>query len=109
MEVHRVLGHGFLEPVYQEVLAIEFRQREIPFAREVYLPVRYKGNELSCSYRADFVCFDDIVVELKAINNLGNVEQAQVLNYLKASGKKRGLLLNFGNSSLQFKRVVLDW
>jgi len=108
MEVHRHLGHGFLEPVYQEALAIEFQMRDIPFQRELSLQIMYKERELNCSYRPDFVCFNDIVVELKAISNAGNTEQSQVINYLKASGKKRGLLLNFGTPSLQFKRIVFS-
>jgi GxxExxY protein len=108
MEVHRNLGHGFLEPVYQEALSIEFQLREIPFQREVQLPIMYKDRKLSCLYRVDFVCFNDVIVELKAICNMGNSEQSQVINYLKASDKNRGLLLNFGNPSLQYKRVVLS-
>ena len=107
MEVHRVLGHGFLENVYQEALAVEFTNRSIPFGREVPLPVMYKGMSLPCAYRADFLCFDEVVVELKALTTLGPNEQAQVLNYLKASGINRGLLLNFGSQSLQYKRLVM--
>jgi GxxExxY protein len=106
IEVHKELGHGFLEAVYHEALSLEFDRRQIPFGREAQLPVYYKNQQLSCSYRADFICYGDIIVELKAIINLTSIEQAQVLNYLKATGCKRGLLLNFGSPSLQFKRLV---
>ena len=108
MEVHRILGHGFLEAVYQEALAQEFSLRNIPFEREKALPVVFKGKPLSVGYRADFVCFGEVVVELKAIQLLSGTEEAQLLNYLKASGFKRGLLLNFGSPTLQTKRMVLN-
>lgn len=107
MDVHKELGPGFLEPVYQAALAVEFGQRKILFAREVALPVEYKGRQLDeVSYRADFLCFGCIVVEVKALQALGGTEEAQVLNYLKATGHRVGLLLNFGNSSLDYRRFV---
>jgi GxxExxY protein len=108
MEVHRQLGHGFLEAVYQEALAIEMAKHNIPFEREAVVPVEYMGNRLQCSYRADFVCFGKIVVELKAINQLTCVDEAQVINELKATGLPRGLLLNFGAPSLEYKRLVFN-
>ena len=108
MAVHRELGHGFLEAVYQEALAIEFTDRGIPFAREVELPILFRGQRLNTGYRADFLCFDDIIVELKALDKLATREESQVINYLKASGKSRGLLLNFGNRCLEQKRLVLN-
>jgi len=108
MEVHRVLGPGFLEPVYQHALAIEFADRGISFSNEVQLPVRYKDKILECSYRADFVCFESVIVELKALQAIGGVEEAQVINYLKATVLERALLLNFGRPSLEFKRFVFS-
>lgn len=106
MEVHRHLGPGFLEPVYQEALAIEFGICGIPFVREQDLPVLYKGRRLACGYRADFVCYDSIICELKALQSLTGKEEAQLINYLKATGLERGLLINFGRPSLDFKRFA---
>jgi GxxExxY protein len=107
MEVHRELGFGFLEAVYQCALALEFQERNIAFKAEVALPVRYNGKLLRCGYRADFICFEDLLVETKAITELTRVDDAQLINELKATSLQRGLLLNFGAPSLQFKRLVL--
>ncbi len=107
MEVHRTLGCGFLESVYHEALAIEFAERGIPFRREAALPIIYKDNVLPCSFRVDFICFDKILLELKALTALSPVEDSQVINYLKASKLPCALLLNFGAASLQQKRLVL--
>jgi GxxExxY protein len=106
MEVHRELGCGYLEAVYRRALEIEFENRQIAFTNEVNIPIRYKAQSLALGYRADFVCFDTILVEIKALDGLGPVEQAQVLNYLKGAGLKRGLLLNLGQTSLQCRRLV---
>ena len=104
MEVHQQLGCGFLEPVYQEAFAVELSKREIPFHREVKLPVFYKEIRLNTPYRVDFVCFDGVAVELKALARLSSTEEAQLINYLKASGHEIGLLLNFGARSMEYKR-----
>ncbi len=106
MEVHRELGCGFLEAVYQDALEIEFRKRGIPYVREQAIPVFYKGERLNTSYRADFICYDSVIVELKALSALGGTEQAQTLNYLKATQLKKALLLNFGAPRLEYKRFV---
>jgi GxxExxY protein len=106
LEVHKELGCGFLEPVYQEALELEFGDRGIPFQPQVGMPVFYKGRRLRAPYRADFVCYEDIIVELKALTKVGEIEWAQVLNYLKASSHERGLLINFGAKSLQHRRFV---
>ena len=107
MEVHRELGSGFLEAVYHAALAQELATRGIPQRREVDLPVFYKGQRLPCDYRADLVCFESVIVELKALAALTTVHEAQVINYLKATGQEVGLLINFGAASLQYKRLVL--
>ena len=108
LEVHRTLGSGFLEAVYQEALARELGLRSVPFRTQCEIPVFYKGDRLSTTYRADFICFESIILELKVIRQITVVEEAQVLNYLKASGLRLALLLNFGAPSLQQKRFVLD-
>ncbi|MGC9346678.1 MAG: GxxExxY protein, partial [Anaerolineae bacterium] len=88
--------------------AIELAHREIPFQREVALPIHYRGQRLRTSYRVDFLCYGNVIVELKALAKLSSVEEAQLLNYLKASNIGTGLLLNFGTASLQYKRFILD-
>jgi GxxExxY protein len=108
METHAQLGCGFLESVYQEAFAIELADRHIPFQNEVLLPVVYKGRTLQVFYRADFICFGDVLVELKALAGISDVERSQVINYLKASGIRRGLLINFGSTRLQFERLVFS-
>ncbi len=106
MEVHRHLGPGFLESAYQEALAIEFSLRQIPFLRDEELLIRYKGHLLKTCYKPDFICFDNVIVELKALDGLGGVEEAQLINYLKATSFKVGLLINFGTKSLQYRRFA---
>ena len=106
MEVHRELGDGFLEAVYQAALVIEFTRRRIPCRTEVELPIEYKGMRLSGGYRADFGCFDNVVVEIKATTALVPPNQAQLLNQLKATKYRRGILINFGAPSLEYKRMV---
>ena len=106
MEVHRQLGCGFLEAVYQEALTLELAARGIPSRHQVELPISYKGQKLNTTYRTDFVCYDSVIIELKALSKLGSVEESQILNYLKASGCETGLLLNFGTRSLEYKRFI---
>lgn len=108
MEVHRQLGCGFLEPVYQESLALELQAQGIPFQRERDLQISYKGMRLSTLYRADFVCYAAVIVELKALARLSGTEESQILNYLRASGLEVGLLLNSGAASLEYKRFVFS-
>ena len=105
MEVHKILGAGFLESVYDEALAIEFDLRQIPHQRQKPIEVFYK-NRLAKQFVCDFVTYDKIIVELKAIKEITDTERAQVLNYLKATGLSLGLLLNFGSSSLEIKRII---
>ena len=105
MEVHSTIGCGFLESVYEEALASEFSLREVPFERQKNLEVFYKGKKIK-HFVCDFLVADLILVELKAIKQLTEVDIAQLLNYLKATNMKLGLLLNFGASSLQYKRVI---
>jgi GxxExxY protein len=108
MEVHRQLGCGFLESVYQEAMALEMTAREIPYRREVEIPVFYKGQRLNAFFRTDFLCFDSVIVELKALASLSGIEEAQVINYLKAAGYEVGLLINFGAESLEHRRLVFS-
>ena len=95
-EVYSVMGCGFLEAVYQECLERELKLRNIPFVAQSILQLNYKGEALNQIYKPDLICFDSIVVELKAVSSIGGEHQAQVLNYLKATGMKLGLLVNFG-------------
>lgn len=108
MNVHSALGSGFLESVYQEALEVEFQLNGIPYVREKLLPIHYRTRPLKTAYKADFLCFDSVIVELKALQNLSGIEEAQVINYLKASSLNKAILLNFGAKSLQHKRLVLN-
>jgi GxxExxY protein len=108
MEVHRVLGCGFLEAVYQEAMELELSARGIPHVSKVELPISYKGQRLEATYVPDFLCFESVIVELKALARLSGTEEAQIINYLKASGTQVGLLLNFGSTSLEHRRFVLS-
>ena len=96
-DVYRELGSGFLEAVYQECLEKELARRSIPFQRKVLLALSYKGEPLAKTYEADLICYDAIIVELKAIKETGDEHRAQLLNYLKATGMRLGLLVNFGH------------
>ncbi len=107
IEVHRELGTGFLEAVYQEALWIELQIRGISFEPQKSLAIFYKGQQLEKAYIADIICYEQIVVELKALDRLSGMEEAQLLNYLKATGMRIGLLINFGSSGkLEWKRFI---
>lgn len=100
MEVHKQLGCGFKEAVYQEALEMEFIENALLFEREKKLRIRYKENWLKKKYYPDFICFDKIIVELKAASDLTDIHKAQLFNYLKASELRLGLLINFGSTTL---------
>lgn len=108
MDVLLNLGRGFLEPVYQEALALEFTSRGIPFVEQKLMPIVYKGQNLEKRYLADFVAYDKIVIEIKAVDRINQVHEAQLLNYLKASNIKLGLLINFNSSRLEWIRRILS-
>lgn len=108
MAVHNELGHGFLEAVYQEALEIEFTRRGIAFVREKPLIIDFTGIALRTRYDADFYCYDSIIVELKALGALAPGHHAQTIHYLKATGCERGLLVNFGASRLEYKRLIFS-
>ena len=109
MEVYNQLGHGFLERVYQEALEKEFLLRGIPFEREKLLTIRYKGEKLKQTYKADFVCYGKIIVELKAVSELTDAHRSQVYNYLHATGFRLGIILNYGFSNgLERERIVFQ-
>lgn len=107
MEVLLTLGRGFLEQVYQEALAIEFSLRGIPFIEQKEMPIVYKGRELDKQYFVDFLAYEKIVIEIKSVDKLNPAHEAQLLNYLKASDIKLGLLINFNSSRLEWKRMIL--
>ena len=106
MEVHNKLGHGFSEIVYKDALEIEFTANEILFEREKEYPIQYKGQILKHKFFADLVVFDSIVIEIKCVKSLLDEHVSQVINYLRASDKKLGLLINFGRDKLEYKRLV---
>ena len=105
MEVHKQLGCGFLEAVYGDALALVFNNRNIPFEREKVFEINYKGTRLSHTYVADYVCFGNLIVELKAVDKLLDVHRSQVINYLHISNSPLALLINFGETSLKFERL----
>jgi len=107
MNVHKELGPGFLEAVYQESLTLEFLEQGMPFEKEKDIRIVYKGKTLDKCYKADFLCFDNIIVEVKALSEISNDHISQLLNYLKATKLRVGLLVNFGSSSLVYKRLIL--
>lgn len=106
MNIHSTLGNGFLEAVYSEVLEKEFVKNNIPYQREVKLDLFFNGEKLDKKYKADFICFDNIILEIKAVSFIHENFTKQILNYLKATDKKLGLLINFGEKSLKYKRII---
>lgn len=107
IDVHKELGHGFLESVYEECLVIESKKRNIPFKTQVELTITYKGQTLKKKFIADFIAYDKVLVELKSIPRLTSIEEAQIINYLKVTGLPVGLLINFGSrKTLEWKRYV---
>ena len=109
MEVHKELGSGFLENVYQEALEKEFKIQGIPYVSQPVVKIHYKGQVLNKTYQPDFICFGNIIVEIKAMDKLSGTEHAQIINYLKATRYKVGLLINFGTKSLEHKRFVYNF
>jgi GxxExxY protein len=108
IEVHKELGCGFLEAVYHEALGLEFVTQEIPFRSQPVIEIAYKGKSLNKTYQPDFVCYDEVIVEIKAISSLTGLEEPQLINYLKATGINVGLLINFGSKALEQKRFVYN-
>ena len=104
-KVYNTLGCGFLEKVYQEAIEIEFKEAGIPYKREARLQINYNGHVLTQEYIADFLCYDKIIIEVKAVSQLNEVHMAQVFNYLKATNLDLGLLVNFGEKSLKVERI----
>jgi GxxExxY protein len=108
MEVHKELGCGFLEAVYQEALEREFIEQGLPFESQPVIRIEYKGKLLNKTYQPDFRCYEEVIIEIKAVSSLSGIEEAQLINYLKATNLKVGLLLNFGSKSLEHKRFVYN-
>jgi len=106
MTVHQELGCGFLEAVYQEALEKEFNLRKIPYKREIPLTIYYKNEPLNKTYIADFICYNKIIIELKASSAIISEHQAQVINYLKATKLELALIINFGTQSIEHKRII---
>ena len=106
--VYKAMGCGFLENVYQECLEIEFEEQGIPFEFYKELKLKYRNKQLKQTYKPDFICYDKIIVEIKAVSMLADEHSAQILNYLNATGMKLGILVNFGNyPKLEYERFVL--
>lgn len=107
-EVYKEKGNGFVEPVYQECLELELALQKIPFTAQGALRLTYKGTELKQRYIPDFLCYEKIILEIKAVKQLTDEHRAQVLNYLKATGLRLGLLANFGHyPKLEYERIIL--
>ena len=109
MAVHRELGPGFLESAYGDALEMEFMERNIPFEREKLIHISYKGKPIKTYYQADFVCFGNLVLELKTVDAIADIHKAQLIHYLKATKTNKGLLINFKSKSLQYERFVNEY
>ena len=109
MAVHRELGPGFLESAYGDALEMEFMERNIPFEREKLMHIYYKGKPIKTYYQADFVCFGNLVLELKTVDAIADIHKAQLIHYLKATKTNKGLLINFKSKSLQYERFVNEY
>lgn len=107
MEVHRILGHGLLEVVYKDALELELKQHKISYTREKEYAVSHKGNVLPHKFYADFVVHDNIILEIKAMNNINKEHIAQTINYIKLAKGRLGIIVNFGTAELQYKRVIV--
>ena len=107
MAVHRYFGCGFTEKVYQDALEIEFANRNIPSVREAELHIGYNGQELASIFKPDYICYDKIIVELKAVKELDDMHRSQAINYAKVAGCEMALLVNFGETSLKFERYLI--
>ncbi|MEX0996009.1 MAG: GxxExxY protein [Flavobacteriaceae bacterium] len=106
MKIHSTMGKGFLESVYSEIIEKEFITNKIPYEREMKLELYYEDTKLNKYFKADFVCYDDIILEIKSVQFLNKVFTKQLFNYLKATNKKLGILINFGEDSLTYKRII---
>ena len=106
MYIHSTMGSGFLEAVYSEIVEKEFKKNNIPFEKEKVLEISFNGEILNKTYRADFLCYEEIIIELKSVSFLHENFSKQLLNYLKATNKKLGILINFGEKSLKYKRII---
>jgi GxxExxY protein len=106
MDVHRTLGNGFLESVYQEALEIELTARHIPFVAQHPIEINFKNKILTKCFIADLLCYNEIIIELKAVSDITSVHEAQLINYLKATKKELGIIINFGTDSLEYKRYL---
>lgn len=107
MEVHRILGSGLLEIVYKDALEFELKQHKIPYAREREYAVSYKGNILPHKFYADFVVYDDIILEVKSLSEINKEHIAQTINYVKLAKGRLGIIVNFGSAGLQHKRIIV--
>ena len=108
MNVHRYFGCGFTEKVYQDAMEIELQKRDIPYKRECPIHAKYHDVELRAEFVPDFICYNDVIVELKAVQELDDIHRSQAINYGKVAGAKLSLLINFGEPSLEYERYIMQ-